>query len=748
MAGKIHSDTIAFISTFPPRKCGIATFTKSLLNACQSRIDRRLRLSVVAVDNPEQELDYPDSVIHTLDQRGRLGYLKCAEFLNYSDVRAVSLQHEFGIYGGPDGVYILDLLKELRCPVSTTLHTILDKPSEGQKEVMEGLIDLSHKLVVMSRKGMTFLEDIYNAPSSKLAFIPHGVDNLPLVEPDHYKKQFQLSGRKVLLTFGLLSAGKGIENMINALPPVVKKHPEICYVVLGATHPEIVKREGEKYRVELKRITRELEIEQNVLFIDRFVTQHELGEFLKAADIYVTPYINRAQITSGTLAYALGAGKPVVSTNYWYAEELLDEQRGILVDVDKPEGLTTAVLELLEEPERLREMRAKAYEYSRGMVWSQVGQRYVNAFRSAMSAGRRRDKLPAGAKRQALPITGIPRPKLTHLTRLTDDTGLYQHALHSLPDRSHGYTTDDNARALVVAAKFNHIFNDAESRRLMAIYLSFLKYAQREDGLFHNFMGFDRRFQDAVSSDDCFGRSMWALGYVMYRGPEEFQQFAAEAIEKAIHSQGRLSALNPRGRAHAVLGLYYYLKRFPEAHDMEEKINNLAMKNMSLLKDHCVGGWEWFEPVLTYDNAILPHSMFLAYEVTGNKTYEDAGIKSLDFLMDVYEENNHFSFVGTEGWYPKGGSKARFDQQPLDACAFIQALDAAYDITNQKKYLNCIRSAFDWFLGVNDLEEPLYDFSTGGCADGLTCEGANRNQGAESAVCFLLSLLTLIEMNT
>ncbi len=746
MADRTQSDAIAFLSTFPPRKCGIATFTNSLIAACRQRIDGRLQLFVTALDHPELELEYPESVKHAIDQRVRLDYVEAAEFINYSNVRALSLQHEFGIFGGPDGEYVLDLVRNVRCPVITTFHTLLETPGDGQRRVMKELTALSRQVVVMSRKGLNFLRDVYDAPPGKLTFIPHGVDKIPLVEPDHYKKQFDMDGRRVLLTFGLLSEGKGIETMLRALPPIVEKQPDVCYIVLGATHPEILKREGEKYRLQLQRLARELGLQRNVLFIDRFVTQRELGEFLKAADIYVTPYPKREQITSGTLAYALGAGKPIVSTNYWYAEELLADERGVLVDVDKPEALTEGILGLLEEPERLRRMRAKAYEYSRKMVWAEVGQRYVDTFRAAMNAERVRAVMPDVTMRHMLPITGLPRPKLQHLLRLTDDTGLFQHALHSLPNRNHGYTTDDNARAMVVVTKFNHLFNDREARHVLGIYLSFVHYAQRPDGLFRNFMGYDRRFQDSAGGDDCFGRALWALGYVICKGPEEFQRLATEIMERSLRDQHRLRTLNPRGRANAILGLFYYLQRFPEAHDIEEKIETLASKNMELFRHHSEKEWVWFEPVIAYDNAILPHSMFLAYEVTGNELYLNTAVNTLDFLVGKCRKNNHFSLVGTKGWHKKGAEAARFDQQPIDACGLVEAFKAAFRSTGRRRYLKDMRSAFDWFLGVNDLEEPLYDFATGACADGLTYKEPNRNQGAESTLCCLLALLTLIEM--
>lgn len=742
-------DGVAFVSTYPPRQCGIGTFTNSLSSACNLHMDGRLRSLVVVLDNPREDYDYPEIVQHRVDQRARVDYVEAAEFINFSNVRAVSLQHEFGIFGGPDGSYVLDLLREVRCPVITTLHTILDEPSEGQREVMDELTVLSQRLVTMSHKGAGFLEDIYDAPPEKITFIPHGVEQLPLVEPDLYKGQFDLEGREIVFTFGLLSPGKGIEYMIEALPPVVEKFPNLCYVVLGATHPEIKEREGESYRLGLQRKARDLGLQKNVLFIDRFVSQEELCEFLKAADIYVTPYLSRKQITSGTLAYAVGAGKPVISTNYWYAEELLDEGRGILVEPKDPEALSEGLLELLTNPSRLREMRAAAYEYSRQMIWPEVGRNYLDTFRDAMSAARVRAAMPDAAMRRMLPITGLPRPKLAHMARMTDDTGILQHARYAVPDRHHGYTTDDNARAMVVAAKYYNLFHDEEAEELLSTYLSFVQYAQREDGLFRNFMGYDRQFLEEVGSDDSYGRALWGLGYVVARGPDSLLPFAIEVFENSIRRHNVLAVLSPRARANTVLGLYYYLQHFPEAHDVEEKIDSLARKNVSLYRSHSHSDWNWFEPIVCYDNAVLPQSLFHAYEITNNEEYLEVATDSLDFLIHkCHRGNEHFSLVGNEGWHRPGQEPAQYDQQPIDACGLVEACKTAFRLTGQRDYLRHMRAAFDWFLGVNDRGVPLYDFRTGACSDGLTPSGINRNQGAESTLCCMLSLLTLTEIHS
>ncbi len=741
------TERIAFVSTFPPRPCGIATFAGSLAAACDRYLGGRLRTLVVAVDDPKGGYDYPQVVKHRIDEHARVGYVKGAEFMNFSNIRVVSLQHEFGIFGGPDGSYVLDMLRELHYPVVTTFHTVLRSPSEGQRRVMEGLIALSERLVAMSRRGASFLHEVYDAPVEKISFIPHGVEQMPLVEPERYKARFGMEGRPVVLTFGLVGPGKGIEYMLQGLPSVVEGYPDLCYIILGATHPRIREQDGESYRLSLQRMARELGLQKNVLFIGRFVEQAELCEFLKAADIYVSPYLNREQITSGTLAYALGAGKPIVSTRYWYAEELLSDGRGILVDFRDPEGLARGLLDLLDDPRKLRETRVRAYEFSRDMVWPEVAGRYVETFREAMRAARVPAVMRDVTMRRLLPITGLPRPKLDHLVHLTDDTGLLQHARYSVPDRAHGYTTDDNARALVVVTKYHNLFHEEEAERLLNIYLSFVHHAQRQDGLFRNLVSYDRRFTEEVGSDDCYGRALWGLGYVICRGPGRYRQFATELFETSIRRHDVLQLLSIRGRANAILGLYYYLAAFPEARDIEERIDALAGKNAAVFRDQSSPHWQWFERVISYDNALLPQALFHACEVTGKQEYLDVAVSALDFLIvKSRRHGEHFSFAGNEGWHENGNEPAQFDQQPIDACALVEACKAAFRLTGRRDYLGHMRVAFDWYLGVNDVGTPLYDFRTGACADGLTKRGPNKNQGAESALCCLLALLTLTEV--
>lgn len=743
VADRDLKDSIAFLATYPPKQCGIATFTKDVVNAVRGQTEGRLRTAVLAMHDPREEHDYGEDVVYQVNQHDNADYVRAAEFLNFNKVRALSVQHEFGIFGGPDGAYLLDLLREVRCPIVTTCHTVLTEPSEGQRAVFEEIITLSTRIVVMSERAVGFLQDVYDAPREKIRFIHHGVPEIPLVEPDAYKGQFDMNGRQVMLTFGLLGPGKGIEYAVEALPPVVEDFPNFCYIVLGATHPNIVREHGESYRLSLQRLARNLGLQKNVLFSDQFVTLEKLCEFLKAADFYCTPYLNREQITSGTLAYALGAGKPIISTPYWHAEELLADGRGVLVDFKKPEFISEALLRLLRDPNHLREMRASAYEYSRRMTWPEVGQQYLDTFREAISMARVFASMPDPAMRYTLPITGLPRPRLDHVKTLTDDTGMFQHARYTVPTRAHGYCTDDNARALVVASKYYDLYRDPEAERLLNIYLGFMEYAQRDDGLFHNLMSYDRRFLDEMGSDDCYGRALWGLGYTMYRGPQAYFDLAKELFERALVN---LRNLNLRGRAYSVLGLYYYLQRYPEAEDIIEKIDRLSSITLQQYRDCARHDWPWFEDRITYDNAVIPQSLFLTFEVTGKEEYRPVAEESFDFMVNKCVRNDHVSLVGNEGWHERGGVAATFDQQPIDACGLVEACKVAFRLTGRREYLHYMRLAFDWFLGVNDRGEPLYSFKTGGCSDGLGANGANRNQGAESTLSCLLALLTLTEV--
>jgi hypothetical protein len=487
-----------------------------------------------------------------------------------------------------------------------------------------------------------------------------------------------------------------------------------------------------------------LGLEDHVMFQNRFVNLEELCEFLGMADIYVTPYLKREQITSGTLAYSLGAGKAVVSTPYWYAEEMLADDRGVLVPFNEPAALANALIDLLDDNVRIHVIRKNAYDFCRSMIWQEVSRRYITLFQEVIREGGKDKRAQPVFPHKIISSTNVPEPRLDHLRRLTDTTGILQHAKYTIPNFSHGYCVDDNARALVVATKYYRIFRDQRILKLLTPYLSFVQYAQREDGWFRNFVGYDRRFMDEGGSDDCFGRALWGLGYTIAFAPTAFRALAKELFDKALP---RLGDLNLRGAAYAILGLHYYLEQYSGASEMRRIIDQLGARILALYQTASTEEWRWFEPIIAYGNGIIPHALFLAAYRVEKDEYRTLAEDSLDFLFEVQTVDGRLSLVGSNGWFPKGGARAKFDQQPIDASKLIEACKTGYRRTKKKIYLERMRICFDWFLGNNDTGVPVYDFRTGGCFDGLTPSGANLNQGAESTLSFLLSLMTMYEIS-
>ncbi len=731
---------VAVIGNFPPRRCGIATFTADLVNALSAR-DPDGAVFAVAMNDTAEGYSYPEQVRFELAQTDLADYARTADFLNLQNVDVVSVQHEFGIFGGPAGGHLLALLRELKAPVVTTLHTVLQHPNEAQRAVMDGLIRHSERLVVMSALGQRFLETVYGVAREQIELIPHGIPDVPFSDPSFYKDTFGVEGKTVLLTFGLLSPNKGLEHAIRALPEITARYPELVYIILGATHPHLLRTEGESYRLSLQRLARSLGVEQNVVFYDRFVELGELLTFISAADIYLTPYTNREQITSGTLAYALGAGKAIVSTPYWYAEELLADGCGVLTPFADPAALAENVRQVLGDAAGRNAMRKRAYLRGRAMTWSAVAARYEGAFGQA--------RAHANSARAALPKplgarpTEFPPLELRHLRALSDDTGVVQHALYSVPNYHEGYTTDDNARALIAGVRLEAYGNVAEAKGFSARYLAFLNYAfNSERGRFRNFLTFERRWLEDVGSEDAHGRALWALGTVLGRSQDEnLRGLAGYLFEAALPET--LSFTSPRAWAFTLLGLNDYLGRFGGDRSAGSVQRVLADKLAGLYQTHSSPDWPWFEPVLSYCNAKLPHALIATGNSLGRPDLIEIGLCALEWLIQEQTCGDHLTFIGSNGFYPQGGVRARFDQQPVEAHAHVSACLAAYRVTGRARYLDEATRAFEWFLGENDLGLPLYDPRTGGCRDGLHPDRVNQNQGAESTLAFLLSLLEL-----
>jgi glycosyltransferase involved in cell wall biosynthesis len=740
-----YPGSIAFIGNYLPRLCGIATFTTDLCEAVASKYQEATCFAI-AVNDTANGYTYPPRVRFELVENDVASYRRAAEFLNFNDVDVVSLQHEYGIFGGVAGSHILALLRELRMPIITTLHTVLREPDPNQRRVIEELANLSSRLVVMSERGAEMLREVFRVPEDKIKLIPHGIPDVSFVDPNFYKEQFGVEGKHVLLTFGLLSPNKGIEHVIEALPHVLAHNPDVVYIVLGATHPHVKRENGETYRLSLERLARERGVEGNVIFHDRFVTLEELIEFIGVADIYITPYLDPAQITSGTLAYTVGAGKAVISTPYWYAEELLDEGRGLLVPFKDPTAIAEKVMWLLDNARERHATRKHAYMYGREMIWPQVARRYMETFKQAFEEKRQHSTPFVARTLEQRPVGFLPELNLTHLRRMTDDTGIFQHAIFNVPNYTEGYTTDDNARALIVPIMLEALgdHEQGDVQLLASRYMAYLWHAfDARTGRFHNFLTYDRQWLTDRDTEDSHGRALWALGTVLGRSRDEgLLSMAGQLFEKALPAV--LEFTSPRAWAFTLIGIQGYMKRFFGAREAQQAREILAQRLMDLYQACSSPEWPWFENILTYDNAKLPHALLMVGPWLERDDMVETGLKSLEWLISIQRaEQGYFIPIGSNGFYPKGGERARFDQQPIEAYAMISACVKAYRETGEDHWVRHARWAFDWFLGYNDLRLPVCDPTTGGCRDGLHSSRVNQNQGAESTLAFLLSLLEL-----
>jgi glycosyltransferase involved in cell wall biosynthesis len=731
---------VVFISSFPPRKCGIATFASDLIKNTALAAKGEFEPLVVAMRS--EGLKYEDPVKFEIRQNVKSDYICAADYINFSHVDIVCVQHEFGLFGGDAGSYLSLLLNRLKAPVITTLHTVIDEPNEAHHKSLGDVCKASYNVITMNERGVSMLRDIYKIPSKKIKLIAHGIPDLPFVDSNYYKHKFGLEDRRTILTFGLLNRNKGIETMLKAMPAIIKAEPSIMYIILGMTHPNILKQEGESYRFSLQQIVKDLGLQEHVIFHNRFVDDQELHNFLCAADIYVTPYINSKQLTSGTLSFAVGTGKAVVSTPYWAATELLADGRGKLVRAGDSKQIAEEITEILQNESLFYSLRRQAYEYGRSRTWPKIGQAYWKLF-TARRLPLRIITKPKLSAAETISNIEVPEPSLDHLKKLTDDTGLYQHAKFMIPNREFGYCTDDNARAVIAMIKYYTQYSEPQALKLLDIYLSFLMHSQDNSGLVRNFMNFDRTWMENEPLNDAFGRLLWALGTVMANPPTPaYLSIAKDCFDQSVeHVQKQL----PRGMAYSILGMCDYLKQFPGASDIKRQLELTADGLITQYEENSYPDWKWFEDALTYDNAVLPHAMFVAGLTSDNKKYLEIAKKTCAFLLENTFNGEFFSFIGCKDWYERGGKKTTFDQQPIEAASTVMMLRAAYDATQNEKFLKLQRKAFDWFLGQNELHIPLYDFRTKGCYDGLLRDGVNTNQGAESTLSFMLSLLAIVE---
>ncbi len=734
---------VALLGNHLPRQCGIATFTTDLSAALAAEYPQ-LDCFVVAMNDVGHRHTYPPMVRFEIDDHDAASYRRAVDYLNVSMVDVVSLQHEYGIFGGKSGSLVLPLLGELRMPIVTTLHTVLADPDPAQRRVMDEIVRLSERLVVMSQHSATLLTQVHRVDPEKIDLIPHGIPEAMFAAGD--KDRVGVAGLSVLLTFGLLSPDKGIEHVVDALPAILADHPDTVYIVLGATHPHVQERSQETYRLMLEARAQRLGVDDSIIFHNRFVSQAELGEFLSAADIYITPYLKPEQSTSGTLAYAVGAGKAVISTPYRYASELLADGRGVLVPWRDSGAIARAVVGLLSDPPGTAAMRRRAGAYGREMAWAAVAGQHVVSLERAVTGRAERRRTAFHARTLAERPASLPELNLDHLRCMTDDTGMLQHAAFVVPRYAEGYCLDDNARALMlmVTLEAAGAVDRKLVRSLASRYLAFVSHAfHPPSGRFRNFLTYERVWAEARGSEDSHGRALWALGTVVGRASDPGRRsLGGELFHAALPALTHLAS--PRAWAYALLGIDEYLRAFQGDRGVQAMRELLTGRLLDLFDRASTDDWPWFEEHVTYCNARLPQALILSGAAMGRDDMLLVGTAALDWLGALqHTADGYFAPIGSNGFYPRGAAVARYDQQPVEACGMVSAGLDAYRITGDPRWSRYAGSAFHWFLGQNHLHQPVYDATTGGCRDGLHQERVNENQGAESTLSFLLALWSM-----
>ena len=734
---------IVVIGNYLPRNCGIATFTTDLSQALAQELNAPKDVINIAMDDIPEGYDYPIQVKFRVRQNIQSDYFRAADYINANQYKVAIVQHEYGIFGGEDGSHILHMLKALKMPVITNLHTVLENPTDGQRKVMMGLAKYSDRLLVMSQKAYDILTSVYDIDLEMVAFIPHGIPDAAYKAQGLYNEKFLLKDRDVILTFGLLGPDKGIETMIEALPAIVKKHPNVTYLILGKTHPHILDKSGDSYRHGLLQLINKLKMKKHVVFHNQFVELETLVQYIQTSKIYTIPYLNKEQITSGTLSFALGVGAAVVSTPFWHAEELLADGRGCLVPFNDSQAMSKMINELLSDDKKRESMRSKAYKYARSMIWEKVAGMHLNLI-TEIKERKHLGNLDEVVWEYNKMFEELPEINLSHLRTLSYDTGIIQHAQYTTPNLHHGYCVDDNARALIAVVKYFSLREDKTVLQLLQRYLAFLYYAfNEENGRFRNFMTYDRRWLEKIGSEDSHARALWGLGVTVKEAPDD--SIRTMAMLLFVDALGVLEHFtSPRAWAFAIMGLQDYLAVYGGDTYARKTRDVLAEKLHQLFKNVSSDQWPWFEEKATYVNAILPHALIAAGQWVPDKEMYAAGIKALKWLLKVQTApDGHLSLIGNDGWLEKEGNHSMFGQQPVEVMSLINACLDVYITTGDKEWLHESQRCLSWFMGQNDLQTPAYDYKTGGCSDGLEKHGVSANQGAESTLAWLISLIKM-----
>lgn len=734
---------IAVIGNYLPRQCGIATFTTDLSQSLARELLIEENLTNVAMDDIPQGYNYPPQVKFRIRQNVQTDYFWAADYLNANQYEAAILQHEFGIFGGENGSHILNMIKFLKMPVITNLHTVLKNPTDSQFKVMKELAKYSDRLIVMNKKAIDILSNVYGINKKMLAYIPHGIPETTFEAPGLFNNLFELGDKDVILTFGLLSPGKGIESMIKAMPLIVKEHPNAIYLILGQTHPHILEHSGDSYRHSLQQLVKNLEMENHIIFHNQFVKLETLIQYIQTSKIYAIPYLNKEQITSGTLAYALGMGTAVVSTPFWHAEELLAESRGRLVPFNNSQAMANEINDLLSNDYEREMMRFKGYQYGRSMTWKEVSRKHLQIISEIKERKPLENRQKIITKYHKI-YNELPEINLSHIKNMTDGTGLLQHAKYTTPNFNHGYCVDDNARGLIALTKYYSLRKDNEVLLIIQKYLAFLFYAfNPENNRFRNFMSYDRRWLELTGSEDSHARALWGLGVTVKEAPNSsIRNMAMRLFSDALPIVRHFTS--PRSWAYTILGLQEYLSIYGGDADARKIRDDLAKKIFQLFKNNSSEDWMWCEHTATYANAILAHSLIVAGKCMPDEKMFETGVKALTWLLEVQTApDGHLSIIGNNGWMDKNGPRSMFDQQPIEVKSLINACLEVYNTTGDKKWFEESERCLSWFLGQNDLQMPVCDCKTGGCFDGLEKQGVNSNQGAESTLAWIISLINM-----